>query len=482
MASDDQAKRKESELNQLLDEIRRRAEEAELKRIEEIERKVSGLRTSSALPPSQGTPAPAAPAGNEQKILELREKLTGGTERPIPEKPSTPYKEFVPVNPRDKEREALKSRLTPPPPDQQRQNAKLFPIHPVVGRTPPEDSPVVPEKEQVAAPVEDTPVNKEEIAPPGNAGGGVKVVDFPLEPEQEEELSAVEPVREEPVESPAAVPAAGKAARPRVSPPPKQEAPAEEPKRSKAALFLILGVLLLGIGGYFAKVLFLEPKAATAPIVKADIPVETAVKPTDNGGTNDTKDAKDATASGQANTDAARPVGGTTTPTEQAQAPKPVLKPPVVVPEQNTRPAPSRSIKEDVPVSQPPVSQPKVDKPKEQPLAAVTEKSPAPVIEQPPPDFVPVSKEPVVVKRTEPKYPELAQKLGLEGRVIVRIWVDKDGKPKQVVILKSDNEVFNQAALEAARQFVFTPGYVSTGPVATWVAVPFKFKLSVAPR
>ncbi|MBI4535280.1 MAG: energy transducer TonB [Ignavibacteriae bacterium] len=96
----------------------------------------------------------------------------------------------------------------------------------------------------------------------------------------------------------------------------------------------------------------------------------------------------------------------------------------------------------------------------------------------PPADFVPVEKEPVIVKRVEPKYPELAMRAGLEGRVIVKIWVDKEGKSKQVVILKSDAEIFNEAAVEAAKQWVFTPAYMNNGPVSVWVSVPFKFKLA----
>jgi periplasmic protein TonB len=96
----------------------------------------------------------------------------------------------------------------------------------------------------------------------------------------------------------------------------------------------------------------------------------------------------------------------------------------------------------------------------------------------PPADFVAVEKEPVVVKKVEPKYPELAMRAGLEGKVWVKIWVDKEGKAKQVVVLKSDAEIFNEPAVEAAKQFVFTPAYMNNGPVAVWVSVPFKFRLA----
>ncbi len=99
-------------------------------------------------------------------------------------------------------------------------------------------------------------------------------------------------------------------------------------------------------------------------------------------------------------------------------------------------------------------------------------------IEEPPADFVPVEKEPVVVKKVEPKYPELAMRAGLEGKVWVKIWVDKEGTPKQVLVIKSDAEIFNEPAIEAAKQFIFTPAYMNNGPVSVWVSVPFKFRLS----
>jgi protein TonB len=97
--------------------------------------------------------------------------------------------------------------------------------------------------------------------------------------------------------------------------------------------------------------------------------------------------------------------------------------------------------------------------------------------EGPPADFVPYEKQPEFVKRVDPKYPELALRAGLEGKVIVKIWVDKEGKVKQVVVVKSDAEIFNEPAIEAAKQFVFTPAYMNNGPVAVWVSFPFRFTL-----
>ncbi len=96
----------------------------------------------------------------------------------------------------------------------------------------------------------------------------------------------------------------------------------------------------------------------------------------------------------------------------------------------------------------------------------------------PPPDFVPYEKEPTVVKRVEPKYPDLALRAGLEGNVFVKVWVDKEGKVRKVVLLKSDAPIFEEAAIDAAKQWVFTPAVMQKGPVSVWVSIPFRFRLT----
>jgi TonB family protein len=98
-------------------------------------------------------------------------------------------------------------------------------------------------------------------------------------------------------------------------------------------------------------------------------------------------------------------------------------------------------------------------------------------VEEPPPAFVPFEKEPVCVKKVEPLYPEIAQKAGLTGKVIAYLWVDKQGKVRDVKIVKSDSEIFNQSVIDAARQYLFTPAMMKNGPVSVWISVPFSFEL-----
>jgi protein TonB len=98
--------------------------------------------------------------------------------------------------------------------------------------------------------------------------------------------------------------------------------------------------------------------------------------------------------------------------------------------------------------------------------------------EEPPADYVPYEKAPEPIKQVTPKYPDLATRAGLEGTVWVKIWVDKEGKARKAVVLKSDAEIFNQPAVDAAMQWVFTPAMMKNGPVSVWVSIPFRFKLT----
>lgn len=94
--------------------------------------------------------------------------------------------------------------------------------------------------------------------------------------------------------------------------------------------------------------------------------------------------------------------------------------------------------------------------------------------------FIPVEKQPQIVKRVIPKYPDMALRAGLEGTVWVKILVDKDGIPKKAVVIKSTAELFNDSAVNAAMSFVFTPAVMNNGPVKVWVSIPFKFTLKDA--
>lgn len=94
-----------------------------------------------------------------------------------------------------------------------------------------------------------------------------------------------------------------------------------------------------------------------------------------------------------------------------------------------------------------------------------------------PDDFIPVEEQPVLVEMKPPDYPSLAREAGIEGTVIVRALVGKDGRVKNAILGKGVNSVLDEAALAAAREYVFKPAIQNKNPVAVWVAIPFHFSL-----
>jgi TonB family protein len=109
--------------------------------------------------------------------------------------------------------------------------------------------------------------------------------------------------------------------------------------------------------------------------------------------------------------------------------------------------------------------------------AAPTASKPTLTPTMPPPDFVEFDVGPKIVRRVHPIYPEAARKAGLEGTVWVKIWVGKDGKPCKAVIQKSASNIFDQPAVDAAMQMLFTPAMMGKAPADVWIAIPFHFRL-----
>lgn len=65
---------------------------------------------------------------------------------------------------------------------------------------------------------------------------------------------------------------------------------------------------------------------------------------------------------------------------------------------------------------------------------------------------------PGIIKKVEPRYPPIAQTARLEGNVVVDAVIRKDGSVSNVTVLSSSNKMFEQACVDAVRQWRFTPG------------------------
>lgn len=80
---------------------------------------------------------------------------------------------------------------------------------------------------------------------------------------------------------------------------------------------------------------------------------------------------------------------------------------------------------------------------------------------------------PGLIKKVEPRYPPIAQSARIEGTVVVDAVIRKDGTVSDVTILKSTNKMFEQACIDAVRQWRFTPG---SQDVVLTVTVNFTLK------
>lgn len=171
--------------------------------------------------------------------------------------------------------------------------------------------------------------------------------------------------------------------------------------------------------------------------------------------------------------------------------PKPVIQPPPPPPPK-LQPQP-KPVPKAVPLKPKPKIKPKpVEKqlqppPVQQPVPALESKAPvtpaAPVVQPAPPA-------PVEEKVTEPRagadylnnpspeYPEAAMDRGLEGKVLMKVHVQPNGKPDTVTVTQSSgHSLLDDAAVKTVKQWSFVPAMRGKIPIAGWVTVPITFNL-----
>ncbi len=94
-----------------------------------------------------------------------------------------------------------------------------------------------------------------------------------------------------------------------------------------------------------------------------------------------------------------------------------------------------------------------------------------------PDEFVAVEEMPVLIQPPVPVYPDMARQAEVEGTVVVRALVGKDGKVANAIISEGI-PMLNDAALAAVRKAVFKPALQQHKPVAVWVQIPMRFSLN----
>jgi protein TonB len=80
-----------------------------------------------------------------------------------------------------------------------------------------------------------------------------------------------------------------------------------------------------------------------------------------------------------------------------------------------------------------------------------------------------------------PQYPESARRQGREGRVLLRVLVDHQGRARQIEINRSSgSDVLDRAAAEAMKRWRFYPARDGDTAIESWLRVPIEFRLDDA--
>ncbi len=105
------------------------------------------------------------------------------------------------------------------------------------------------------------------------------------------------------------------------------------------------------------------------------------------------------------------------------------------------------------------------------------------VIEPPPPPAAPAPirvysgiKPPAKIRDVSPVYPEIAQRARVEGIVIIEATIGTDGRVTEARVLRSI-PLLDQPALDAVRQWTFTPTLLNGTPVPVIMTVTVTFTL-----
>lgn len=94
------------------------------------------------------------------------------------------------------------------------------------------------------------------------------------------------------------------------------------------------------------------------------------------------------------------------------------------------------------------------------------------VVESPP---EPIGGMDAIMKQV--KYPEIAKRAGIQGRVYIKAFLDEEGNVVGTEIIKSADKILDSAAVNAIMRTKFKPGMQKGKPVKTQVAIPIVFKL-----
>ncbi|MCM2288244.1 MAG: energy transducer TonB [Sulfuritalea sp.] len=111
--------------------------------------------------------------------------------------------------------------------------------------------------------------------------------------------------------------------------------------------------------------------------------------------------------------------------------------------------------------------------------------TPAPTIQAPAPSIAAPVAAPTAPRfdaayhdNPKPAYPAISRRLSEQGRVVLRVQVEADGRAADVQLHSSSGSPrLDQAALDTVRRWKFVPAKLGNETIAAWVLVPIAFTL-----
>ena len=81
-----------------------------------------------------------------------------------------------------------------------------------------------------------------------------------------------------------------------------------------------------------------------------------------------------------------------------------------------------------------------------------------------------------LIRKVEPQYPPMARQLRVEGSVIIKAWINRDGLIERAQV-ESGHPLLTHAALEAVREWRYRPYYLNHEPVEIETEITVNFVL-----
>lgn len=154
-------------------------------------------------------------------------------------------------------------------------------------------------------------------------------------------------------------------------------------------------------------------------------------------------------------------------PEPRPQPAKPQARPPVVVAEH------SSALSAAVPTVEPPRAV--VEPVPQAAVAAAAAPTPAAV---PQPPVIEPRLDADYLNNPKPPYPSMSRRLGEQGAVHLRIYVNADGSVAKLELKRSSGFArLDQSAMNTVQSWRFVPARQGSQPIAAWVVVPIQFTL-----